>query len=805
MFKNYCKVAWRHLTGHKLFSLINMVCLGLGISFFMLIGMYAMHEKAVNADLRHAGRQYLIKSKWKVKDMGLDITTLGPLAKAARQEYPSLVAGYYRYNPVTNVVAAGDRYFKEDISIGDTTLVSMYGFEVLYGNPAKVFHNNESAVITASMAKKLFGRENALGQVLQVQTTQNETGQNYTVSAVLKDLPFNSVTRLVGDNYGIFLPSEGSRYFAGQAGNDALDNWADAFKIGLIELQPGVNPQDLEGPFRQLLAKYTTPQVRDNLVVELAPLRTYHLQNGSVRQMITTLSLTGLFILLMAVINFININTGTSAYRLKEIGLRKIMGGSRWALVLQYLTEAVILSLLAGLLSLGLYQLLRPVFNQLLNTSLDPVWQFGPRQVAFILLLILGVGLAAGIYPAFVLSGSPTLLAAKGKTGSPKSGLFLRKGLVLVQFVMAVVVFICALNISRQVSYCFRRDLGYNKDQLLVLQAYPKQWDSIGVQRMVQLKKALLQLPAVQKASLAFEIPDRRPPNAITLLPPAGGAQNISIPAISADEDYAAAFGLHVLSGSFFQQEQGAYVPGQVVLNEAAVKALLLKNPVGKQVTWTDGNGNNTVLTIAGVVKNFNYTNAQEAIGPVAFLHVNDIRNYRFLSLKLATANIPAAVESIRHKWKEISPNTPFEFFFMDERFRWLYQTELQLQKAAGIATGLSLLIVLMGVFGIVAFTLTRRTKEIAMRKVLGADAFRIILLFVKEYAWIILLANIIAWPVAYWFTWQWLNSYQYRMQQSLLPFLQVGIFTLLAAFVLIGLQCYRVANGNAIKSLRSE
>ncbi len=803
MFKNYCTVAWRHLKGHKLFSVINIACLGMGICFFMIIGLYSMHEKAVNSDLRHAGRQYLIKSNWKVKDMGLDVTTLGPLAKAVRNEYPSLVAGYYRYNPVTNVVSAGDRYFKEDIAIGDTTLVSMYGFKVLHGNAARPFTNNQSAVITASMAEKLFGRTDVLGQMVRIQTTQRDAQQTFTVSAVLEDIPYNSVTGLLGDQYQVFLPSEDNHYFNDQA-KDVLDNWADVFKVGLIELQPGVTPADLVVPFRQLLAKYTRSPVPENLTVQLVPLRDYHLQNGSVQTMITTLSLTALFILLMAVINFININTGTAAYRLKEIGLRKIMGGSRSALIAQYLIEAVMLALLAGLLSLGLYQLLRPLFSQLLHTRLDNIWHFSLEQVFFVLLLVLVVGLASGIYPAFVLSASNTLLAAKGKTNTPQGGLLLRKGLLVVQFTMAVVVFICALNVSRQVKYCFRKDLGYNKDNVLVLYTYPKQWDTAGVMRMNAVKKALQQLPEVSSASLAFEVPDRRPPNAMSILvPAAGGAERVSITTFVADENYAATFGLHMLAGSFFKQGAGGHIPGQVVLNEAAVKALKLDNPVGQQLVLDDGK--NTVLTIAGVVKNYNYSNMQEGIGPVAVVHVNDATAYRFLSLKIASADIPAAIETIRRKWKTLLPGSPFEFFFMDERFRWLYQTELQLQKAANIAMVLSLLIVLMGIFGIVAFTLTRRTKEMALRKVLGAGAARIIWLFIKEYAWLILLANAIAWPLAYWLTSQWLNGYHYRMQQTIWSFIGVGAMVLLAAFALIVLQCLRVARDNPVKSLRTE
>ncbi|HSV11339.1 MAG TPA: ABC transporter permease, partial [Hanamia sp.] len=216
MFKNYFKIAIRHLTRHKLFSLINIFCLAIGITFSMLIGIYILNEESVNHNLKNADRQYIVKSKWKVKDMGLDITTLGPLAKTLKTEYPNLVADYYRYNPVTNVVSAGDKHFKEDISIGDTTFVSMYGLPVLYGDPNQAFKNNNSAVITESLAQKLYNKKDAVGARISVTTTVNNEKQDYIVSAVLKEIPFNSVFNLAadkGDNFGIFVPSDGNRYY----------------------------------------------------------------------------------------------------------------------------------------------------------------------------------------------------------------------------------------------------------------------------------------------------------------------------------------------------------------------------------------------------------------------------------------------------------------------------------------------------------------------------------------------------------------------------------------------------------------
>ncbi len=477
MLKNYFTIAVRHLLRHKFFSAINILCLAIGITFSLIIGVYVLGQYNINRSLKNVNNQYIVKSNWKVKEMGLDITTFGPLPKTLKEEYPSLVANYYRYNPVTNVVSAGDKYFKEDIAIGDTNFISMYGFPVLYGNRQRPFTDNNSAVITETMAMKLFGEKNVINKIISILTTQNGEKQDYKVSAVLKNIPYNSVTNLVGDTYNVFVPTEGNRYYGG---GDPAQYWNSAYEVGMIELQPGKSPNDLEAPLKQVLAKYTTENTQKNLIVELAAVKDYYIKDhgGAARKMVIVLSLAAFFILLMAVINFVNINIGTSSYRLKEIGLRKVFGGAKTQLIVQFIAEAIILTIMAAIISLIAYQLLRPVFDLVLNTKLESVFRFSVQAVLFLFALVFVTGFIAGVYPAFVMSSSRVINAVKGKIDSAKGGLLLRKTMLTVQFTLAIIVFICALTVSRQVSYVFSKDIGYNKDQLLVISAFPKQWDS---------------------------------------------------------------------------------------------------------------------------------------------------------------------------------------------------------------------------------------------------------------------------------------------------------------------------------------
>jgi len=806
MIKNYLIIAFRNLKRNKLFSFINIICLSLGITFSLLIGVYINKEKNVNADLRNAGEQYLVKSKWKTKNLGLDITTLGPLAKAIKEEYPNLVANYYRYNPVANVVSAGDNHFKEDISIGDTTFISMYGFPLLYGNREQPFRDNRSAVITETMAKKLFGKTDVIGQTISVQTLVNNEKQDYLITAVLKDIPYNSVTGLVVKNYNVFVPTVDNHYYQG---GDPSASWNQVYEVGLIELKKGVKVKELVDPFKKILAKYAPENIRNNLEIELAGIKDYYVKdnNGAVQKMIFILILIGIFILLMAIINFINISIGTSSYRLKEIGLRKVLGGQKRQLVFQFLFESLLLAIIAGIISLVCYELLRPVFNQLLNTTITPLFDFSVLKLISFAVLILLVGIISGIYPAFILSSSRIALSVKGKMSSAGSGSFLRKSLLIVQFTLTIIIFIGALTVSKQVSYVFNKDLGYNKEQLLIITAFPKQWDSTGVFKMESIKQKLLQLRVVKNASLCYEVPDRKPPNVIPLLSVDGkNDQPLSIPLINVDEDYAATYEMQMKSGNFFNHRKGSFVTGQIVLNETAARSLGvdINSAVGREIRLPAAAGGG-YLSVAGIIKDYNYSNIQDGIEPLAFIHVRDALSYRFLTIRLNTENISQALVDIRSKWKEASPNSPFEYFFMDEKFQSLYNSELQLKKSAEVATILNLLIVLMGVFGVVAFTLARRNKEIAIRKVLGANAGGIIRLFLKEYGLAILIANVIAWPVAYFTINNWLQNYNYRIEQHILLYILVGLLVFCFAFAIIAAQCFKVAVTNPVKSLRSE
>ncbi|HZX57742.1 MAG TPA: ABC transporter permease, partial [Mucilaginibacter sp.] len=746
---------------------------------------------------------YVIKSDWKLDNSGSPITTLGPLAKAMKDEYPNLVENYYRFDPVVNIVSVGEKHFRTQISIGDTTLVSVYGFPLLHGNPNQAFRNNESAVVTEDFAMKFFGTANAIDKVITIQTPSDGNKHNFIITAVLKNLPFNTINNFTGPPYQVYLPMDNNQYFQG---GDKGDNWANVYMASMLQLKKGVTAGSLEKPFAHILEKYQPPFVKGNLKVELAAMSTYNLKNNNnaVKKMLTTLSLVASFILLLAIINFINISIGTSVHRLKEIGLRKVFGGQKHQLILQHITEALILTFAAAIISLALYELLLPIFNQLLNTTLDHFWKFGLSKLLFIITLLIAVGFISGIYPAFVLSSSNVISAIKGKLDTGKGGLTLRKTLLVVQFTLAIVVFIGAINVSRQVSYFFNKDLGYNKEQVMIVSSLPRQWDSTGVVKMENIKSQLLSMPGVKDISLSYDIPDGSSGGGTTVYPQNSNTQ-LNMAIIGVDADFAKVFGLKTLQGTFLNSDNNNSLHGKIVLNEAAVKALGWDSAIGKTIRMGAANGQ--IETVAGVVKDFHYESLQNKVQPLIMAGLNEpfTRAYRYFSIKVNTADIGKTKNAIQEKCKALFPDAGFEYTFMDDKFQALYASELQLKKATDVATALNLLIVFTGIFGVVAFTLTKRTKEIAVRKVLGADVRNIILIFLREYGVLILISNIIAWPLAYTITSKWLENYAYRIHQDVTPYLFVCFFILLSAFVLITAQCFKAALANPVKSLRSE
>jgi putative ABC transport system permease protein len=808
MLRNYFKVAIRHLMRHKLFSILNILCLAIGITFSLVIGMYVLHERSVNTDLSDYRDLYVIKSKWKQELMGIETATLAPLAKTVREQYPQLVNNYYRFfrRDMTISTSGEDHAITEPVTLCDTTLVTMFGFKLLYGVADAAFQNMQSAVVTESFAFKYFGKKDVVGRPLHIFSTGGrlDSKTTFVISAVMKDPEENSINDFYDSKQPcqIFVP-----YESNPMGVAGFRDWSLYDVSSIVKLQPGVKPEALNRPLADLLNLHLTNVFRNNVTVNLTSLRDFYQveNNGKVEKLTRTLSYISIFILVIAVINFVNIMIGTSGYRLKEIGLRKVFGGRRKQLVIQYICESFALTFIATFFSLLFYEGLRPVAFQLLKTNLPQVWQFGSGEISFLFMLILITGFVSGIYPALVLSGSNMNNAVKGKSDRVKEGTLLKRGLLIVQFAITMIVFIVSLNISRQVSFFLSKDLGYDKSGLLLISTMPGISDSTDsyLSKVMAFRDDLRGIANVGSSAISFEIPNGEYADNLNLIPEGSTANDVvSLPYLVTDENYAKTYGLRLKEGRFLDHKALTDTLNEVVVNEAAVKAFGWQSGVGKKVKLAFAG---IWVTVVGVVEDFNFFSLRKKVSPLAFANVSNFKRCKYVSVRFRTNNISGMMTGIKDKWNVFFPGKTLEYSFMDDKLKALYTSELQLRTTVNIATAMNMVIVFLSIFGVLVSALHKRAKEMAVRKVLGADTSSIVGIFVREYVYLILLALVIAGPLAYYLTDRWLQDYAYHITQNAIPYIVVAMVILAATTALIAGKCYKVASRNMMNSLRAE
>ena len=799
MFKNYLKIAWRNITKNRFYSAVNIIGLSSGIAFTLLIGAYVWSQLQVDRNLKNAERQYIIKSKWKLPNEGYEFTTPGQLAKALRETFPNLVANYYRWDGITSNISKGDKVFREDISICDSTILSMYGFPLVHGNPVTALNDPFSVVMTKDMALKYFGKTDVVGQTV---TIENFSGyrHDFLVTGVLKPYSKNSVTDLIDGYPNKFFVSASNLSFFGR--NMA---WPNPHIASYVELKKGVTPAELEKPMTQLLKENAPPQFVADLKPYLVALHQNYLSanNGLVKKMLYALSAIALFILVMAVINFINMSVSRSASRMREIGIRKVLGGMKRQLIGQFLIESIIVVLIATLIAFIIYVLTRSLFSDILGEPIPSLDSFPAYFIFFPILFVLVLGLIAGIYPAFVLSSLRSVESLKGKLTSVKDHLMLRRGLIAFQFGTATIAFVGAVVISNQVNLFLHSDLGYNKDYILSAQL-PRNWTREGVDKMETLRDEFAAMPSVKNVSLSFEIPDGNNSNEVPIYKfGADSSQSIAADILENDENFLSLYQIPLIAGASFKGHRLDSL--KVILNETATKALGWKNAqqaIGQQVRIP---GNPQVYTIAGVTHDFHFGSMQTKMEPIIMFNLQYDFIYRYLSFKIGPRNVPQSIARLQTKWSSLLPGAAFEYRFMDETLAKMYKSELQLKKASYTATMLALIIVLLGVVGLISLSIQKRTKEIGIRKVLGSSVASVMLLFIKEFLWVIITGSVVASPLAYMSMHKWLQNYAYRININAMPFI-ISIACLgLITTLLICVQSIKAAMANPVESLRTE
>ncbi len=803
MLSSYLKIASRHLQKRKSYALITIAGLAVGLTFTLLIGSYVWGELQVNRSLLAADRQYIVRSQWKQPGLGYEEVTVAPLGKLLAEQYPGLVAAYYRFDAVTASVSVGNSHFpREAIQAGDATMMTMYGFPLLAGNAQTALQAPNSIVLTEAYANKYFGRTDVLGRVLKL---SNYVGsqQAFVVTGVLKNLPRNSVTYLGDMPVNLFIA------FNSLQGRTAdMNSWNIYNVATYIQLQSGVQATDLTKPMDRLIATYAPKEVKLNLHPYLTPLTSYYraFNKSIVEKTIYIVSSIALLVLLMALVNFITLVVANSSVRIREIGVRKAMGGVQQQLIGQFLTESVVLVLLSLLLSIPLYEALRSPFAQVVGRPLPPIWTLSPYFTGAYLLFAIGIGLLAGSYPAFVLSALPSIEALSGKLKSIRSGQFTRRLLLTAQFTLALLVFFGTNVITQQVAYFFDKDLGFNRSSILLV-SLPHDWTPQGVARITAVRDALAQTTSVKAISISSATLKGGPSYNLNIYPvEKDSTQSTATSILQTDERFLDTYQIPLVAGRFYSAATDIDYNHVMVLNESAVRALGYDTPAAAISRQLYSVGDRQPITIIGVIKDVNFGSLRDRIAPLAIGHIRGGGNLMaYFSIKLSAEHITRSVADVEANFHRLMPDEPFEYTLTDEALAQFYEAERQLERAAQTASLLSILIVFFGVLGTVSVRLSQRTKELAIRKVLGATGITIIGLFLIEFVGILAIALLISLPVASLFLGSWLENFVYHIDLDWVTFALFGFSFGLVVSLLVGLLTLRAARLNPVQSLRSE
>lgn len=799
MLQNYFRVMMRTLTKKKFQSAINIACLTTGIAFTMLIGSYIWTEVQVNKDLRDVDRLYLIESKFRGNNSGFEYFIPGLLPYQAVEKYASSFENYYRFLDRNITISKDDRHFRIQSMIGDPSFIDIFGFDVLHGNAATALTEPNSIVLTETTALKYFDRTDVTGESLSVSTERNGR-KEYKVTAVIVDPgDKNAVSDFMNMNAGAFLSLENRDDFYSQL---QPDTWDTDF-ITYIKLAEDVTDEAAENILNEIWKRDAPADLSAQRDFALNSLEDYYLltNHGAVWKMIISLSVIALLILFLSISNFINMAIASSFSRLREVGMRKVMGGVTGQIVVQFLMESMTLSVFSGILGLLLYELLHDQAGLLLGTQLPSITKIDLLLWLGIAGIVCSVGILAGIYPAVFQSLAKPIASLQGKSGSVKGTLRFSRVLVGAQFLITIFVFSSAIVLSTQVSYFLEKDLGYDRQHVLLISSLPRLWNEEGFGKMEAARQQFLQSSRVEEASLSWGAP------AWSMVPFRGKIfksgqtpdQGISADVTSADGEYLKVYGLDLKAGNFLQDDLRR--PNNLVINVTAQQELQLG--LGDKVHIE--RFGDAEFTITGVVGDFNYESLHEKVRPMAFMHNRDFGAYRCFSLKLSPGSPSAALTEVEQLWKKVFPNDPFNYSFMDETVKELYATELQLKKASHISTILMLIIVMTGILGMVSLTVSRREKEIGIRKVLGASISNILILLSREYAVLISVAFVLAIPAAYYFGDSWLQHFSYSIALEWWMFVLPGGSLFLLTLFVVNMRSLAVALANPIKSLRTE
>ncbi len=791
MIKSYFKIAWRNLEKSKVFSFINILGLTIGITVCMMIYLFIMNEFNVDGFHKNSSQVYRVMRSAAVDDKSIRVAYLsGMHAPALLNDFKGQVKNVVRVSQNDNLFSVGTKSFHEKKELDvDPAFFSVFSFPLIKGNPEAVLKDVNSVVLTETTARKYFGSvDNAMDKII----TLNKE-KPLKVTGIAKDVPANSHL-----DFDIVLSIERHK--------DAgwMTSWINNATYTYIQLEPGVSQAQMEKQLPAFVEKYLGNDLRKygfKWGLSLTPLKDVYFDDGldnakhGDKKVVYIFLSVAILILLIACINFMNLSTIRAAERSKEVGLRKVLGALRNNLIWQFIGESVLFTTIACILSIGLLLLVMPWYNQLLGYSLNVPWNASPIYL-FLIGVIIVIGFLAGSYPAFFLSAFSPIQALKGKLKLGKGGASFRQALVVIQFSISVFLIVGTIIITKQMSYVKNKQLGYNKEQTLIIPI-----DNADIfDNLRSFKTGLQNENAIQSVSAMSGEPggffDGQ------MFDVEGHPEKWDARTEYADFEYVKTLGLKIIAGRDFSSQFPTDTANAVLINKTAASKLgwTPQQAIGKWIFNTVRDADKR--RIIGVVEDFNFQSLKQSIDALVISPADDRRQ---ILVKLKPGNVQAGIELVKTAYSKAAPAYPFEYKFLDQQFDDLYQKDIRQQTILSVFAGLAIFVACLGLFGLASFTTAKRFKEIGVRKIIGASVQNIVLLLSKDLLKPVLIATCIALPAGYWVMDKWLQNFAYKTILSWWVFVLAALITFSIALITVGIKAIKAAIANPVKSLRTE
>ncbi|MBQ0735859.1 ABC transporter permease [Aquimarina celericrescens] len=810
MFKNYIKIAWRNLRRQPFFTFLNTFGLAIGMAGGILISLYIHSELNFDTMFKDADRIYRINADVKFGGSEQEFAEVSaPMAETVKEDYPyiELVTRFRNNGSILIRKKNASLNVKENgVAYADSTFFNMFGISLLYGDSKTALTEPNTLILTKTAAEKHFDSSNAVGETLIL---DNE--QTYTVTGIIEDMPKNSFLR----NHGVFMAMAGYQ-------DSREGGWGNHNYPTFIKLSPNAKVDDFQEYLNTVLGAYVIPWAQDffpgiteeqfieagnHLRYDTIALTDIHLYsdrsselstNGSI-QNVYILSVIALFLIVLASVNFMNLSTAISLKRAKEIGIRKTLGSNKTGLVSQFLTESALISFISLLFSVIIATLVLPLFNDLAGTSITIPFNY-PYFWILLLVSALLLGIFSGFYPAFFMSKFIPVKVLKGSGNSAVGGSGVRNSLVVVQFTISIFLMVSTLIVFQQLKFIQNKDLGFSRDQVLVIEDVYSAGD-----QALSFKEEVQKLGSVKSASMSNFLPTPSSRSDASFFKEGLKDQEhaVNMQNWQVDHEYINTVGLEIIAGRDFNPQFIADSTA-IILNESAIKILGVnaEEALGMRLSSDIELENPTFSTVIGVVKNFHFTSLKDDIRA---LSLSLERNSDVMVVKLQAGNFSESIAQIESIWNDIAPEAPFTYYFMDESFNNTYQSEQRLGRIFMTFTILSIIIACLGLFGLATFNAERRIKEIGIRKVLGASVGQITYKLSIDFLRLVGIAILVSLPLGWYAMAKWLESFSYRIEINIWVFVIATLLAIFISILTVSFQSIKAAMANPTKSLRTE